>query len=657
MSNLKQLASQTFERGYISTKPITGIWDGSIFRAQGCWIRPNGRVEVWRGISLVSAQNLGTRVFPIDQYRGEIAGGNLASRPSRAGFVRYRGSALFFLSEHASAQVYLNESTTTPFTLTGVTTSSTPYKLRVAIPDAAGTTYTPYDAGLAAPMTAPTVAKLTTGVKAMIGSYSLLVCRKRVATQTISNPSPVSLQTLEGTDNKFLVTLPSTISGQDAWVIGGTFSGYGTSGPWYEVRDCLATPSGTVSPVGGGSAVVAGTSTKFLTELAVDDVVTINAVDISVLTVDSDVQFTATAAVAAGSTQTVTLKKAAVEWFNAELGQIIEFDNDLPPLAQGVFVFNDVLCLWGTYGLGQTPPGPAISPAKASNPEAFSALATVYMGDGEEIKNVYPAEGRVYVTTTNTLQVLTPAGLADTPFIARPIWRYGFPSAAAGVIADQTFYGFCNKGAARTTAQDGPDFSFASAVQYDMSGWTAANVVVGFDPKNMAVVYFHYPGSGVTTAIPFMLQTQTWSTPMEIGSQVIDTATVNGILYLMVKTGVTCQIYEWDSTAGGTIQGTPYVATPYSDANAEGIDKNVTRVEVVGLANNAYIYTNGADLTSTGAAAVSYVLVNTTEGPEPVLRANVRQAKLFAIRVDLGATLGHCIDEVACYGNLDTITR
>ncbi len=660
MPNQRQLASTSFENGYKSSRPITGNWDGSAYRGLNFFFRANGRGEVWNGVSQTSATAVGARIYPLDAFRGEIAGGLVSSRPPRAGLCRYRLAALFYLSEYASQQVYINESTTTPFVLTGIVTSPTPYKLRVAIPDATGLIYTGYDAGLPAPIDVIVVSQLSPGTKSMTGSYSLLVSRKRLTTQTLSNPSPVNVQTISaGTTAEFLVTLPALIAGQDAWIIGGSQKGFGLTGPWFQIREVKATGTGTVDPDGTTTVnATVGSVTHFLDEISPGDVITINAVSYTVATVVSDTQFTTTGAVAIGVAQTVTPTQVAVEWFNAELGPIIEFDNDLAPLAAGIFSFNDILFLWGTYGAGNSPPGPGISPAKPNNPEAFPILATVYTADAEDILNVYPAEGRIYVTTKNTLQVLTFTG-ADSPLLARPIWKFGFSTATAGVVADQSFYGFSSKGACRTTAQDGPDFIFAADVQHDMSGWTASRVVLGFDPKNQCVCYMHYDGSTNTTILPFMLNMQRWSTPLYVAGQVVDATTVNGTLYLVVLSGGIYTVYEFDAT-GGTITGTPYLATPYSDAQAEGVDKALTRLSITGYAATARVYINNSDVTDasiTSPAVYNHDLQDFSERPEPTLRLNVRQAKLFSVRIDCDAVAGRSVDEVTVWGSLNLITR
>lgn len=157
-----------------------------LFRGQNYWLRPFGRLVPSKGVLQRSATSFGPRVFPLNDRRGVIAGSIVNAKSS---LVRYN-QALFYLSEEVNKQVYIDESASTPFNLSGVTTSGTQGKLRVALLN--GTTYTAHDAGLAAPVALGTVSIESGGTKGMDGIVSLVACAKRIGTETVSNPATVA---------------------------------------------------------------------------------------------------------------------------------------------------------------------------------------------------------------------------------------------------------------------------------------------------------------------------------------------------------------------------------------------------------------------------------------------------------------------------------
>src|SRR5262245_11413389 len=121
-----------FRRGYFPSAPSLAPEEmqGTIRRGANAWLRPGGKVEVAKGLSEVSATNVGGRLFAADVQRASIDGGLVGSRLPFAGFLRYQNAALLYVSENTNAQVYLNE-----IAPAGLTTSATAGRLRVAVPD------------------------------------------------------------------------------------------------------------------------------------------------------------------------------------------------------------------------------------------------------------------------------------------------------------------------------------------------------------------------------------------------------------------------------------------------------------------------------------------------------------------------------------------
>src|SRR5262245_44354689 len=163
----------------------------TIRAGSGVWLRPGGRVEVASGLSQVSSTNVGARIFAANTQRASIAGGLNGDLLPYAGLIRYPNSVLLFLSEDTSAQVYLDETA-----VTGLTTSSTAGRLRVAVPDGSGG-FNVFDAGFDKPiLTSSDVTVFTFGAgslgqRPMAGAIGVAVAPWRSKTNAIGPPSEV----------------------------------------------------------------------------------------------------------------------------------------------------------------------------------------------------------------------------------------------------------------------------------------------------------------------------------------------------------------------------------------------------------------------------------------------------------------------------------
>jgi hypothetical protein len=583
----QKLAVCGFTEGYWPNQVITGPGAvmNSAYRGAGWWHRPTGQIESWQGVAQVSSTNIGARLFAIDTQRGSVAGSSVGSS-----LVKYRGGALFFLADAASKQVYLDETA-----LTGITTSATPYKLSVAIPNGGG--YLLYEAGLTAPSQPTLAVSGTPGTKSMLGVYSIVLCKMRNATKAVGDPCAAVETASLVAGNQVDITFPAadTTQGQDYWVIGATATNEGKNGPW-QVLDIVSEA-------------------------------TVNAAGARTLT---------------------------YEWRDGELGDEIALDNDVPPLASGIIAINDVLVLWGTGGSSDGAPGPEMRYSKPGKPESFPPNARVATTNHENMLNALAGEGRIYILTSNTLQVASLAG--NSTLAIRPVWNFGFASGQAAVVCDQTLYGFTKSGPTRTRAQDDPDHEFAEPVLSDMKTWTASRVVVGVDPKNQAVVFFHHDGAGNATALAYMLVTGKWSAPMTFSGQVQSCATVNGLLYLDVLTGGNSRSYLFDS--GGS-SGNWYAVTPFLDCGLEGIDKCVTDWQVTGLADTARLFKAQdaiPDVTNTGAADGQVQTLAASSSHNSRFPVNVPFCKSFAMGV-FGATASETVSEIAVWGYPQGVRR
>lgn len=546
-----------------SQYPPPELWR-TIRNGQNVWLRPGARLIVANGVAQTSSTNVGARIFPLNQYRAEIAGALVSSRLPYAGLIRYQNAVLFFLSELTGQQVYVNESTSTPFNLTGVTTASSAGVLRIAVPNGSGG-FNTYDAGFAKPGTG-TVTTPAGGTKGMTGTTGVALAPWRSATNAIGPPSEITYATLTlGAADQFSIALPATVSGQDGWIFCGTRWG-DQSGDIRIVRFVYITPRGTFTATNGSPNLTAGVGTFWNRDLRAGDVVTIDggSYTISAVTSDTTATLTANFTGGTGAGKTMTVTTAVAEWYNGELGSLIDRDAQKPPKAAGVFQFAGRVFLWGCYGEGSGLTGPAIVPMLEDNPEHVG-LHAILTSQGDDIVNVLAGDQTLFVMTANTLELVTFTGDPANPYKIRAYdGLSGFRAAMNGTVYKNRFYGYSQR-PFRTVTDGDIDVEFGQPVADAMAGWDGANVVVLVDPIKEAVLFCRFeaaipPASeGITTCIPYMPQLGKWGVPILVTGQVTDGVINNGQLYLVVVTSSgNYRVQTWE---GGTGLSNPYIET------------------------------------------------------------------------------------------------
>jgi hypothetical protein len=600
------------------------------------WLRPDG-IEVADGLLQVSATNVGARIFAADIQRAVIAGGLTGSRLPYAGLLRYQNAVLFFVSENTSAQVYLDETA-----VTGLTTSSTAGRLRVAIPDGVGG-YDVFDAGFDKPLlvAADVVATANTGMKNMAGAIGVAISPWRSATNAWGAPSDtIYTSVVAGTNTTLAIDMPSPVSGQDGWVIAGTRWG-DQSGELRIIRYVYVVPRGTFTAT-NGSDDITGVGTFWTRDIAIGDTYIIDGASYRILTVTSDTTATIETFVGhlpfqgvTGPGKTMTVEFVAAEWYNSELGLLVPRDVFRPPTAAGVLQYAGRVFIWGCAGeSSSSPTGPSLFPMIDTNPEHIGLFAIV-TASGSDLVNVLGGDGPLYLMTTTSLEMVSFTGNPATPFIIRIIAEPGFKAATNGVLYKDYFYGFTNR-PLRTRADANIDVEFASDVWSVMEGWDATRVMVAVDPENEAVLFIYDDGTN-TTVIPFMAQMGVWSPPLNFSNtRILDAQVVNGTLYVTVLSGGNTRVNQWEGGAG--IGGSPYVASQYYDTNL--LNRNrIKNALVTGKVQTLRIYaaTPGAavpDVSNSGASTANFTLSD-TDITEPEIFTNI-EARAAAVRCDFG---------------------
>lgn len=329
---------------------------------------------------------------------------------------------------------------------------------QLSLLDPATGNYTNFTLGMGEPP-APTLAAVGGGTKGMqAGSYSLVTARGRKETGGYNNPSPRADVTIAAGDRIEITFGPmDTATGQNTWPVWvttfadtlGADLNY-LNGPWHyyiEVDDTMVNPA-------GGTFII--------------------------------------------------------EYLDAEVetNEIVSFNNDPPTDAEFVAYLNNAPVLISCQGQGNTvnpvatSPGPFICPAKPNNIEAFPLDLAFSSSPPETILGVVSAQGRLYLLTINHLQIAQSTPNPDVPILIRPFWHDGFANPYQVVFVNGDLYGFPVAGPSRSAgdgdpqeaqrdwAEDVAEFTLGDDTASN-PGWNPGHALVGYDPYNDGVVFFH----------------------------------------------------------------------------------------------------------------------------------------------------------------------
>ena len=367
---------------------------------------------------------------------------------------------------------------------------------QLSLLDPSAETYSNYILGMDTP-TGVTAAGTAGGTKGMqAGTYTLVVQAARKETGGYNLASlPVSVTITAG--QKVRITFPAmdTTNGQDAWrvsvtqfqqTLGATKANL--NGPWffYQPADVTA-PNCTCT--------------------------------------DDDVS-------SAGGT-------FDIEWLDAEVmfNDKVDFTTpDDPPVeANYVALLNSNLVWVSCQGQGfsthveATAPGPFIIPAKPTNIEAAPLTLAFSSSPPETILGVVEAQGRLYLPTFNHLQIAQATPDDVTPILIRPYWTDGFAHENQLIFLDGVLIGYALSGPTRSAENDDTmQRDWAAPVFEITRNWNPAQVLVGYDPTEDVILFFHIAdslntaGFWTTRVLGYSVAQQMWNYDDVISSDTRD---------------------------------------------------------------------------------------------------------------------------------------
>jgi hypothetical protein len=203
----------------------------------------------------------------------------------------------------------------------------------------------------------------------------------------------------------------------------------------------------------------------------------------------------------------------------------------------------------------------------------------------------------------NSLQTLILTTIDAAPIAFRSLWNTGFRNPYNLVFVKEYLYAFSTQKIVRSVAggdDSEMEFEFAGDVRDYVVNWETGHVIMGYDPKNRAVIYFYSAyerrsGYWVTLALPFLLDKQVWNPPIILKKANTDfivsgAATVGETLTFLAggrtSTGsIVVGTYVFDG--GDSEQKSWFLAWNYSDDGAELNAKTIKGFTVTGRFSSA----------------------------------------------------------------------
>lgn len=424
----------------------------------------------------------------------------------------------------------------------------------------------PFTAGLAAPL-AGTLAAGAAGL--ITGAVSFKHTWVRNATGAEGNASPASNTiTFSATKANYLIS-ETAPNGADRIRLYPTPRGFGSTGPnYFYVEKTVASFRRTVTDVVTNSTITITSATAAFTAADVGASVVLSgggslSTTIATFTNATTVDLAAAPGWSTSGNTGVISDLIIVDFSDADLqARLAPIDYNVPPVGVWAFQLESVWAVVGCYGdtvLGPTvsAPGNSIAVSRVNRYEAFPADFLLGLPAAPTGIAQRASEAFTYVWGTSYVGACTFTG-GSPPISLQILWaNTGFANQHSACIASGgQLYGFSSqRGMIRIGADGEPDIEFGVRVQKIVEGWTAANVVVGWDSDHTSVIYLH--GS---VLLAFNTTTEKWSapvdvsaSPMSISGSAVSAATNGSSLAFSLNNAGTFTAYPFNTGTSGSI--------------------------------------------------------------------------------------------------------
>lgn len=559
-----------------------------------------------------------------------------------------------------------------------------------------GSLGTAYQLGLAQP-SAPTISAVTppsgyTGKNN--GDVSVKIARVRSQTGARSIASLTS-NVLTTTNQSVAVVFPSADSnGQDYWEVDVTKNGEGGIGNHFflqEIAESAVIASVTASRVATNSTSI-GVANGTLTASHIGwqytssgDVTTyVTAVGAADSYAAGKQTITLNAANGSTNTQNATFTRAVAgvlrtyvfEWQDGDLvGADLAPTRDYPPPA-GVFggVSNDVVFIDGCYGdtvdlsartanTTTTYVGNAIAVSDPGKPESYPPDNLIFTNDSPTCiisgttPNIPSSKGLHWRFGANSLGVIRYVGGSPAVTYERVWTGIGVQKQHNACLGSGgRLYAYTGaRGLVRLGADGQAESLWAAPVHEDISGFTAANVVLVADSNSNSILVLHG-----TTILVWNEALEVWGAPCTVTSGMVSTrtaksaVTVNGAAYLCYGGASDILLYDFNSGSGTTAT----IKTPWQ--MSQGVTDTLSRIYVsmhsdVSSGNlTINTYANGGSSTRSSQTKS----LSTTTFDYGVVKPNVRQCRTWRVTISAASGGGDMgFDHIAVDGESQEIPR
>lgn len=229
-------------------------------------------------------------------------------------------------------------------------------------------------------------------------------------------------------------------------------------------------------------------------------------------------------------------------------------DNDPPPACTHVAGLENIILAIGVFG------GTGIIASKPGYPEAFPIDHLSFLPEAPIAVYPRPTQGFILVACRNSMHAIVYTGTTPPYALQSILPETGIAAHHNLCFAENEIYLFTERrGIGRVRGAGEVDYSFAAEIAEYTSGWTPANVVVGYDQPTQNVVYAH--GSEMLT---YNRQTGKCGAPLKLSAlrsggvaapvsgTIKSCVTHQGKLYLAVDTGSIYALYRFSEGGGGS---------------------------------------------------------------------------------------------------------
>lgn len=512
----------------------------------------------------------------------------------------------------------------------------------------------PFTAGLVAPNAGTLAAKAAT-VGTMTGDVSIKHTWVRNATGAEGNASLASNDVTFATQVAQYSIVEPAPNGADRVRMYPSPKGFGKTGPsYFYIEKAVSSFRRTVVDGVTNGTTLLTSATAAWTAADVGATVTLSGggsltTTIASVTNSTDVVLNSAPGWSTSGNTVVVNDLIELDFSDADLQpRLAPIDHNIPPLGVWAFQLESVWVVVACYGdsaTGATTAAPGISSSvsKVNRYEAFPADFIVNHPSAPTGLAQRASDAFVYVWSNNWLGAFSFTG-GTPPVSFQVLWaNTGFANQHSACIAEGgQLYGFSSKrGPIRITTEGEPDTEFANRIRKTVAGWTAANVVVGWDSDHTQVIFMH--GSEL---LCFNTSNETWSapidistTPVSVSGSVVSCATNGTSLAFSVNNSGTFTAYPFNT---GTTGSTWESYSTWRTGGAPGLLKTVGPVRGKfkhdDATTNPIITTkifkqsaSGAYQTSSPNKTVNTTVTETGTQELPVIKSNVRNTKAFCL--------------------------